>query len=109
MDQKRYKRKIYLEDKPRSEAKREILEAFMLPLEKEMISISDALGRVTAEPIFANVSTPHYHASAMDGIAVIAEQTYTAHEQNPLQLKLGRIFQLLTQEMRFPLPLMPSS
>nr|WP_263324104.1 molybdopterin biosynthesis protein [Neobacillus sp. Marseille-Q6967] len=89
MDHKGYKRKIYLEDKPRTEAKREILEAFQLPLEKEMIPAAEALGRATAEPIFARVSMPHYHASAMDGIAVMAENTYQAHEQNPLQLKLG--------------------
>ncbi|MEH7272069.1 molybdopterin biosynthesis protein [Neobacillus vireti] len=104
MSQKRYKRKIYLEDKPRSEAKREILEAFQLPLEIEMIPTSDALGRVSAEPIFANVSTPHYHASAMDGIAVIAEKTYTAHEQSPLQLKLGTDFIIVDTGNAIPAP-----
>ena len=31
-----------------------------------------ALGRVTAEPIWAKISSPHYHASAMDGFAVRA-------------------------------------
>lgn len=104
MDQKRYKRKIYLEDKPRSEAKREILENFSLPIEIEMISTSEALGRVTAEPIFANVSMPHYHASAMDGIAVIAEKTYTAHEQHPLQLKLGVDFAIVDTGNAIPAP-----
>ena len=104
MDRKTYKRKIYLEDKPRSEAKREILDAFSLPLEKEIIPTTDALGRVTAEPIFANVSMPHYHASAMDGIAVIAEKTYQAHEQNPLQLKLGRDFSIVDTGNAIPTP-----
>ncbi|MEH7180744.1 molybdopterin biosynthesis protein [Neobacillus vireti] len=104
MNQKRYKRKIYLEDKPRSEAKREILEAFQLPLEIEVIPTSDALGRVSAEPIFANVSTPHYHASAMDGIAVIAEKTYTAHEQSPLRLKLGTDFTIVDTGNAIPAP-----
>ncbi|MDM5329642.1 molybdopterin biosynthesis protein [Neobacillus sp. CF12] len=104
MDCKTYKRKIYLEDKPRSEAKREILDAFSLPLEKEIIPTTDALGRVTAEPIFANVSMPHYHASAMDGIAVIAEKTYQAHEQNPLQLKLGRDFSIVDTGNAIPTP-----
>lgn len=104
MDRKTYKRKIYLEDKPRSEAKREILENFSLPLEIEMIPTSDALGRVTAEPIFASVSMPHYHASAMDGIAVIAEKTYSAHEQNPLQLKLGIDFAIVDTGNAIPVP-----
>ncbi|MGG3561224.1 molybdopterin biosynthesis protein [Neobacillus rhizosphaerae] len=92
MDQKYYKRKIYLEDKPRAEAREEILAAHQLPSETEYISAIEALGRATAEPIFAKVSMPHYHASAMDGIAVVAESTYQAHEQNPLQLKKGSQF-----------------
>src|SRR5437763_17065638 len=104
MDRKTYKRKIYLEDKSRSEAKREILEAFVLPLKKDIISVSDALGRVSAEPIFAHVSMPHYHASAMDGIAVIAESTYQAHEQNPLYLKIGEQFCFVDTGNAIPAP-----
>ncbi|WP_404330515.1 molybdopterin biosynthesis protein [Mesobacillus maritimus] len=92
MDEKRYQRKIYLEDKPRAEALREILDYASLSPETELIPISDALGRITAEPIFANVSMPHYHASAMDGVAVNAEETYEAHEQRPLHLKRGEQF-----------------
>lgn len=92
MDGKRYQRKIYLEDKPRAEALKEILEAARLSPEIELIPISDALGRITAEPVFANVSMPHYHASAMDGVSVNAEETYEAHEQKPLHLKKGEQF-----------------
>lgn len=92
MDGKRYQRIIYLEDKPRAEALKEILEAARLSPEIELIPISDALGRITAEPVFANVSMPHYHASAMDGVAVNAEETYEAHEQKPLHLKKGEQF-----------------
>ncbi|GAX89961.1 molybdopterin biosynthesis protein [Effusibacillus lacus] len=55
----------------------------------------DALGRVTAEPIFAEVSMPNYHASAMDGIAVKASSTYSAHEKNPLKLRRGTDFQVI--------------
>jgi putative molybdopterin biosynthesis protein len=58
----------------------------------ESINCVEALGRVTAEPIFAKTSMPHYHASAMDGIAVVAENTFTAHEQNPIQLKRNEDF-----------------
>ncbi|MBM4761601.1 molybdopterin biosynthesis protein [Bacillus sp. B15-48] len=92
MVDKRYKRKIYLEDKPRAVALNEILEAARLLPETELIPTSEALGRVTSKPIFANVSMPHYHASAMDGIAVYAEDTYEAHEQRPLHLKKGEQF-----------------
>jgi putative molybdopterin biosynthesis protein len=92
MEKNRYKRKIYLQDKPREEAKKELLAAFQLPIEKDLIQAADALGRSTAEPIFANSSMPHYHASAMDGIAVLAEDTFSAHEHEPLHLKLGEQF-----------------
>ena len=84
--------KYILEDKPRKEAQAGILAAFHLPFETEIIPTTEALGRVTAEPIFAGNSMPHYHASAMDGIAVIAEDTYSAHEQQPLHLTLGEQF-----------------
>lgn len=92
MDKIRYNRKIYLEDKPRAQARDEVLAAFDLPQEKEWVPAASALGRITAEPVFANVSMPFYHASAMDGIAVNAEDTYEAHEQRPLHLKKGEQF-----------------
>lgn len=92
MDKIRYNRKIYLEDKPRAQARNEVLAAFDLPQEKEWIPAAAALGRITAEPVFANVSMPFYHASAMDGVAVNAEDTYEAHEQHPLHLKKGEQF-----------------
>ncbi len=92
MEAKKYNRKIYLEDKPRLEAKAELLTAFDLPRQTEIIPTVDSLGRVSAEPIFAKVSMPFYHASAMDGIAVNAENTYEAHEKNPLQLTKGEQF-----------------
>jgi putative molybdopterin biosynthesis protein len=104
MNVKHYKRKIYLEDKPRSQAREEILEAHSLTPEKEEISTINALGRVTAEPIFARVSMPHYHASAMDGIAVVAESTYQAHEQNPLRLKRGGQFTYVDTGNAIPSP-----
>ena len=49
-------------------------------LASEEISVEDALDRVTAEPVFAKISSPHYHASAMDGICVRAEDTFDATE-----------------------------
>lgn len=83
---KEHKRKIYLEEKPRLAAKSQMLSHFLLEREIEHIQTIHALGRVSAVPIIAGRSVPHYHASAMDGIAVFAEDTYTAHEKNPLRL-----------------------
>ncbi|OIJ11645.1 molybdopterin biosynthesis protein [Anaerobacillus arseniciselenatis] len=87
MSQIQTNRKVYLQDKPRHVAREEFINNVTLTPEIENIRTNKALGRVTALPIFANISTPHYHASAMDGIAVRAENTYEAHEQRPLHLK----------------------
>jgi putative molybdopterin biosynthesis protein len=55
----------------------------------EDISVEDALGRVTVEPVFAAISAPSYHSAAMDGIAVRAEETYGTTEKKPKTLKIG--------------------
>src|SRR5437870_11684794 len=55
----------------------------------ESVPVDQALGRVTAEPVFARTSVPHYHAAAMDGIAVRADETLGASETSPLQLAVG--------------------
>lgn len=86
-------RKIYLDNKPRKEA----LEKLLLELEKinyfkieeEEINVDDSLGRITAQPVYAQISSPHYRASAMDGIAVISKKTFGASETNPVTLKMG--------------------
>lgn len=83
-------RKIYLEDTPLAEAQKEFLSRVDFQRVKETVPTTKARGRVTAEPVFARVSMPNYHASAMDGIAVKAETTYGAHEQEPKQLKKDR-------------------
>lgn len=59
------------------------------PLSSEKIALNAALGRVTAAPVFALLSSPHYHASAMDGYAVRAEETRGATETSPLRLQIG--------------------
>jgi len=49
----------------------------------------NALGRVLAESIWAKVSSPNYHASAMDGFAVRAIMTNGALPSVPLSLEIG--------------------
>lgn len=58
------------------------------PLEGEQVPVAEAAGRVTAEPIWASLSSPHYHASAMDGYAVRAADTRGATETRPIQMEL---------------------
>ena len=92
MKNPKYERKVYLQDTPTEEAVQELLRNFNPERKEEMIPSRKALGRVTAAPVFAKMSSPHYHASAMDGIAVKAEETFAADEQNPVQLKLNEGF-----------------
>jgi putative molybdopterin biosynthesis protein len=74
-------RKRYLKKTPLNEA-RELFLSAVDPsrLGAEEIAIENALDRITAEPVFAKISSPHYHASAMDGICVRAEDTFGATE-----------------------------
>jgi len=58
-------------------------------LADEEIAVEDALDRITGEAVFAKISSPHYHASAMDGICVRAEDTFGATEFAGKKLKLG--------------------
>ena len=74
-------RKRYLKKTPLIEA-RELFLATVDPsaFAVEEIAVDDGLDRITAEPVFAKISSPHYHASAMDGICVRAEDTFGATE-----------------------------
>lgn len=58
-------------------------------LPAERIDLADAVGRVTAEPIWATRSSPDYDAAAMDGIAVRAADTVGAGPTSPLLLPPG--------------------
>src|SRR5689334_5819943 len=83
-------RKRYLKKTPLIEARKMFLEVVNPQnLAVEEITIDEAaLDRVTAEPIFAQISSPHYHASAMDGICVRAEETFGATEFVGKKLRL---------------------
>jgi molybdopterin molybdotransferase len=62
---------------PVAEARARILAAFS-PLPPELVAVSEALGRVTAEDIGARVTQPPAALSAMDGYAVRAEDVASA-------------------------------
>jgi putative molybdopterin biosynthesis protein len=53
------------------------------------VGVGDAIGRVTAEPIWALRSSPPFDCAAMDGIAVRAADTVGASESRPLLLEPG--------------------
>jgi putative molybdopterin biosynthesis protein len=86
------KRHIYLRMKTVGEARDLFLSRFDLDrlLPPEEIPTREALGRVTAAPVLARLSSPHYHAAAMDGYAVAAAVTFGASQERPKVLELGR-------------------
>lgn len=85
-------RNIYLKMKSLSQARDILFRAFPRfgSMEKENIPAPDAVGRVLAEPVFARISSPPFHAAAMDGIAVKAENTFGASENRPKKLCIGK-------------------
>jgi putative molybdopterin biosynthesis protein len=85
----------YLEDIPLEEALMRwwaaLVEAGLDgPLPAESVALEEAAGRITAGPVWALVSSPHYHAAAMDGYAVRAEETRGASETKPVHLVVGQ-------------------
>ena len=87
-------RTIYLEDVAvevaRARFDEALAQAGLRNDRRETLVLDDALGRVTAAPAFARLSSPHYHACAMDGVAVNAKRTRGARETEPLVLEVGR-------------------
>ena len=55
----------------------------------EEVAVVDSLGRITSEAVHAVISSPHFNASAMDGIALQAASTFMATETTPVFLKEG--------------------
>lgn len=88
------KKKIYLTSTPLAEAldrwSMKMQAEGLKPLDGERIAAADSLGRVTAEAVFAKISSPFYHASAMDGYAVKSSDTLSASDALPCTLMIGQ-------------------
>ena len=82
------KQNTYIENNDDQQALKDYLEALGdLHGTVEEIPVLDAVGRITWEAVFAKFCDPVYNASAMDGIAVVAEHTFSATDTEPLTLK----------------------
>ena len=69
------------------EQAQEILKtSFPAPGRVERVPVTDCLGRIVAEPVYAKYSVPEVNLSAMDGIAVRSRDTIGASDQCPLTL-----------------------
>jgi putative molybdopterin biosynthesis protein len=87
------KRDIYLHDIALDEAQERFKRALEAagrwgPLPGEPVAVAGAAGRVTAQPVWARLSSPHYHASAMDGYAVRSRDTEGATETRPIRMEV---------------------
>lgn len=74
----------------------------MNPLSGERIKVIESLGRITSEAVSANISSPFYHSSAMDGYAVKFEETFGASERKPKRIKVKE--QALSVDTGDPIP-----
>jgi putative molybdopterin biosynthesis protein len=94
----------YLTNEPLEHARSDYLtflrEAGMQGRE-ENIPVIEALGRITADAVYAKICAPHYNASAMDGIALLASKTYGASETTPVGLTEDDFYRVDTGD---PLP-----
>ncbi len=96
------KRNVYIENTPLEQA----IELFMGQLEKrgylktetETVDVLGSVDRILCSAVTARRSSPHYTASAMDGIAVKAADTYGANESSPVTLNKNQYMEVDTGE-----------
>ncbi len=94
----------YLTNIPLAKARADylkLLESHGFGPKTEVIPVWDACGRVTAHAVYAHICAPHYAASAMDGVAVNAKDTFGATETTPITLNPGQYIVLDTGD---PIP-----
>ncbi len=94
----------YLTNIPLEKARKDylnLLESHGYGPRTEVIPVWDACGRVTAHAVYAHICAPHYAASAMDGVAVSAKDTFGATETTPITLNPDQFIVLDTGD---PIP-----
>lgn len=85
---------VYLHDIPLEEAQNRFSQELQAAgmggiLGVEELALSpQVIGRVLAEAVWAKICSPHYHAAAMDGFALRAEDTFGALPSAPVTLHL---------------------
>ena len=94
----------YLTNVPLAQARKEYLERLVsggFGSKAETIPVFESCGRVTAKAVYAHICAPHYAASAMDGVAVSAKETFGATETTPVTLNPDQFLVLDTGD---PIP-----
>lgn len=67
---------------------RNIIASLNLKKRIEKVNLSDSLGRLLAEDVYATIDLPPFDRAAMDGYAVMAHDTFKASEDNHVILNL---------------------
>lgn len=94
----------YLTNTPLDEAREQYLGTLRnngLAPEPETVRTVDACCRVSYRAVYAKICAPHYHACAMDGVALAASLTFGATETTPVELAAGQYIPVDTGD---PLP-----
>ena len=94
----------YLTNIPLAKARADylaLLQSHGFQAKTEVIPVWEACDRVTAHGVYAHICAPHYAASAMDGVAVHAKDTFGATETTPVTLAAGQFVVLDTGD---PIP-----
>lgn len=86
------KRNVYIDNIEDEIAIEKYREKLSIVRQREKIAVEDAIGRVTAAPVYARRSSPHYNSAAMDGILVCSKETEGASEVRPVSLKENENF-----------------
>lgn len=79
----------YLTNAPLGQAKQEYLDLLIqngFDLKTERVPVQDSCGRITSQAVYAAICAPHYAASAMDGVALDAKDSFGATETTPVRL-----------------------
>ena len=80
----------YLTNVPLEQAKKDYLSRLRqngFAKKTEIIPVQRSYGRMTAKAVYANINAPHYAASAMDGVAIHAVDSFGATETTPVTLR----------------------
>ena len=83
----------YLTNIPLAKAREDylnLLESHGFGSKTEVLPTWETCGRVTAHAVYAHICAPHYAASAMDGVALSAKDSFGATETTPITLKEGQ-------------------
>ncbi len=75
--------------RPGVDAAFDLIEGAVAPLGTDTVAVSEALGRIAAEPAIARLDVPRFVASAMDGFAVRSADVAAAGAAHPIDLPLG--------------------